>query len=119
MKSDKSNLTMLTISMGFLMIYVIFSWKWALAVSLIIGLIGIVSPYLSSKIHWVWMKIATILGYVVPNILLSLIFFLVLLPISLVYKIFNKDPLMLSNKYKSFFIDINKEVDKNSFEKTW
>ena len=119
MKKDKSNLTMLTISTGFLIIYVIFSWKWVLAASLIIGLTGIVSPYLSSKIEWAWMKIATILGYVVPNILLSLVFFLVLFPISFIYKIFNKDPLMLSNKYNSFFIDINKEVDKKSFEKTW
>lgn len=65
------------------------------------------------------MKLAKILGYIIPNILLSLVFFLFLLPISLISKLFTKDPLMLSDKYKTYFIEINKEVEKESFEKIW
>lgn len=34
-------------------------------------------------------------------------------------KIFTKDPLMLSGEYGTYFIDINREMDKKSFEKTW
>jgi hypothetical protein len=33
--------------------------------------------------------------------------------------LFSKDPLMLSDKHKSYFVDINEEVEKDSFEKTW
>jgi len=40
-------------------------------------------------------------------------------PLSLLSKLFRKDPLMLSKKYKSYFIDINKEISKESFEKIW
>ena len=105
--------------MGFLIIYLVFSIEWAIYVSLIIGVIGIISIPLSKKIEWAWMKLSILLGYIVPNIILGLVFFLVLFPTSQLAKIFNKDPLMLSGKYKSYFIDVNKEIDKKSLEKTW
>lgn len=118
MKSDTSK-SVLTISMGFLLLYLIFLWQWAIVVSLSVGIIGIISPYLSKKIEWLWMKLADVLGMVVPKILLTLVFYLFLFPIALLYRIFNKDTLMLSNKYNSYFIDVKKEFDKKSLEKTW
>lgn len=119
MKQDTSKSTILVISMGFLILYLIFSWQWAIIVSLVVGLIGIISSFLSQKIEWVWMKLAMVLGYIIPNILLSLVFFLFLFPISLFSKLFTKDPLMLSNKHKTYFIEVNKELEKESFEKIW
>lgn len=119
MKKDTSKSTILVISMGFLIVYLVFTWHWAVMVSLTVGVIGILSSYVSKKIEWFWMKIAQVLGYIIPNILLTIMFFLFLYPISLISKIFSKDPLMLSNKYKTYFIDINKEIGKKSFEKTW
>ena len=119
MKKDTSKSTILIISMGFLILYLVFAWHWAIIVSLIIGLIGITSSFLSKKIEWGWMKLANLLGYIVPNILLSIVFFLFLWPISLLSKLFNKDPLLLSKKYNTYFITINKEVNKRSFEKIW
>jgi hypothetical protein len=119
MKTDTSKSTILVISMGFLILYLAFAWQWAVMVALVVGVVGVLSSYLSQKIEWVWMKIAQLLGYIIPNILLTLMFFLFLYPISLLSKLFSKDPLMLSNQYKTYFIDINKEIDKKSFEKTW
>jgi carbamoyltransferase len=40
-----------------------------------------------------------------------------LFPMSSLSKLFNKDPLMLSGEYSTYFIVINKNIDKNSFEK--
>jgi len=119
MKTDTSKSTILIISMGFLTLYLVFSWQWAVIVSLTVGVVGIISPFLSKKIEWGWMKLAQFMGYIIPNILLSIVFFLFLFPISLLSKLFSKDPLMLSEKYKTYFIDINKEMDKGSFEKIW
>ena len=119
MKKDQSKTTILVIVVGFMLINLKFHWKWAIITSLIVGLIGIISPFLSRKIDWLWIKLTVVLSYVVPNILLSIVFFVFLFPISLISKLFKKDPLMLSNKYKSYFIDINKSFDKKSFEKTW
>ena len=65
------------------------------------------------------MKLAELTGYIIPNILLSLVFFLFLLPVSLLSKLFTKDPLMLSKKYKTYFIDVSRITDKKSFENPW
>ena len=119
MKIDTSKSTILVISMGFLVLHLLFSWQWTVIISLVLGVIGITSPYLSGKIELIWMKFAKILGYIIPNVLLSIVYYIFLFPISALSKIFNKDPLMLSRKYPTYFIDINKEIDKKSFEKIW
>ncbi len=119
MKTDKSKSTILVICMGFLLIYLKFHWKWSIITCLVIGIGSIISPYLSRQIDWLWTKLSLVLGYIVPNILLSIVFFVFLFPIALVSRLFKKDPLMLSNKYKSYFIDVNKTADKKSFEKIW
>lgn len=59
------------------------------------------------------------LGHIMPNILLSVQFFLLLIPHSTSLKLLRKDPLMLSLEHSSSFIDINKEIDKKTFEKIW
>jgi hypothetical protein len=119
MKTDTSKSTILVISTGFLILYFIFSWEWTISISLIVGIIGITSSSLSKKIEFFWMKLTRLLELIVPNILLSLIFYFFLFPISAVSKLFRKDPLMLSKKYNSYFININKEINKNTFEKIW
>jgi hypothetical protein len=119
MKTDQSKTTILVIVVGFMLIYLKFHWKWAIITSLIVGLIGIISPFLSRQIDWLWMKLSLVLSYIVPNILLSIVFFVFLFPIAIISRLFKKDPLMLSKNYKSYFIDINKSVDNKSFEKIW
>ena len=119
MKTNSSHATILTISMGFLILHLLFSWEWAVIVSLVVGITGLMSSYLSRKIEWAWMKIAKLLGYIIPNILLSIVYYLLLFPLSVLSKLSNKDPLMLSGEYPTYFIDIKKEIDKKSFEKIW
>ena len=119
MKNDTSKSTMLVISIGFLILYLLFSWQWAVIVSLVVGLMGIVSSALSRKIEWAWMKFAKILSYIIPSVLLAIIFYLILFPLSLISKLFTKDPLMLSSKYNTYFVNIEKSYDKRSLEKIW
>jgi Saxitoxin biosynthesis operon protein SxtJ len=119
MKPDTSKSTVLVICMGFLVLFLVFGWKWALYTSLGIGVLAIASTFLSQKIEWLWMKLSVVLGFIVPNILLSILFFVFLLPIALLSRLVHKDPLKLSGKYKSYFVDVNKQMDKAAFEKTW
>ena len=119
MEKDTSKSTILVISTGFLILYLIFSWQWAVLTSLIVGIIGIISGTLSRLIEKGWMELARLLSYIVPSILLGIVFYLILFPTALISKLFTKDPLMLSDKHKTYFIDINREVEKKSFEKIW
>jgi len=66
------------------------------------------------------MKLAWVLSLIIPNILLSSIFFLFLFPIALLSRLFGKkDPLMLKNPEKSVFRNQEKKFDKSSFENPW
>ena len=119
MNKEKSTEAMLTIAMGFLLLFFIFGWHWTLIVSFVVGLIGIFSTWLSMKITWLWFGLAKILGKVVNTILLTVVFCLFLTPIALLFRIFNKDPLLIKKGYDSYFITRDITFDKVSFEKPW
>jgi hypothetical protein len=119
MKSNPAK-TALTISMGFLLIFWFSQMKWALIVSLIIGIVAIFSETLSRYIELLWMKLAYVLSLIVPNIVLGVIFFAFLLPLSLLSKVFRKeDVLKLKNKFDTVYSEKNKEYDKAHFENMW
>ena len=112
--------TILTISVGFLVVFLATEWKWAIYISLIIGLIGMFSPFLSKKVDFLWMKLAWVLSLIVPKVLLSLIFYLFLFPIAALSKLFGaKDPLMLKNSNESTFRTEERVFEKSTFEKMW
>jgi hypothetical protein len=105
--------------MGFLILYLIFSWQWAVIVSLVVGILGIISGNLSRIIEKGWFAFSRLLSYFIPSILLGIVFYFFLFPLSLFSKIFTKDPLMLSNKYKTYFIDIHRGMEDGYFKKMW
>ena len=122
MKKIKSNPvhTMLVITVGFIMLYFIFKWKWFLLIAFACGLTGILSPFLSKQIDFLWMKLALLLSFIVPNILLGIIFYLFLFPIALISRIFgNKDPLKIKFKGSSLYKERERQFDKTSFENPW
>ena len=92
----------------------------ALYVSILLSLAGAFSPLLTRNIDWVWMKLAWLLGEIVPRIVLSVIFYFILTPLALLSRVFgHKDSLMLKNKYSSLFKEKSSVMDKASFEKPW
>jgi hypothetical protein len=112
--------TVLIITLGFLIVYWVTKWRWAIAVSVIIGVLGLLSGHLAKWIDLLWMKLTWILGLIIPNILLTIIFYFFLTPIALLSKVFgNKNQLTLKNTDRSLFKDRKKDFDKVSFEKPW
>lgn len=121
MKSNPTK-TVLTISVGFLIVYLITKsqYQWILIVSASVGIIGLISDYLASKIEWIWMKLTWILSLTVPNILLSLLFYLFLFPIAVLNKIFSKkNHLQLKNPKKTTWFQDDKVFDSKSMEHPW
>lgn len=112
--------TVLTISVGFIVVFLVTKMKWALMVSFGVGLVGVFSTFLSEQIDFVWGKLTWVLSLIVPNIILSIIFYLFLFPIALLSKAFGKkDPMMLKNKSTSVFRSVEKQFDARSFERTF
>ncbi|MDO5977706.1 hypothetical protein [Flavivirga spongiicola] len=112
--------TILIITIGFLIVHLITKLAWILFVALTIGFLGAISKTLAKKIDYLWIKLTWVLSMIVPNILLTIIFYMLLFPIALLSRFFgNSDPLKLKNNHSSLFIDVNKKFDKSSFKKTW
>lgn len=120
MKKSNPAQTVLTISMGFLVLFLIYGWYWVLMISLGVGIAGVFSPWLSKKIDFIWMKLAWILSLVIPPVILTIIFYLVLFPLAVLSRLLgNPDPLNLKDRTDSLFTSSGKTFEKRDFEKIW
>ncbi len=105
---------------GFLIVYVLSAWRWALFTALIIGIAGLASAFLARWIDYLWMQLAKLLSLIIPNILLSAVFYLILTPFAWLSGILGeKNPLGLKNTQSSMFRDLDRVYGKESFEKPW
>ncbi len=113
-------ITVLVITAGFAIIFLLTNAYWALWIGLVVGVLGGLSGFLARKIEWAWMKLAWLLSFVVPKILLTAIFFLVLCPLAGLSRTFGtRDPLLLQNNSKSTFKSVDKVFDAESLENPW
>ena len=113
----KSNpyLTVLTIVFGLLLLYYFFDSEVIFYTSLILSGLGVFSIKMSITIEKIWFKFSFFLSQIVPNILLSFIFYLILTPISFLSKIFKyKTEYNLRNNHKTNFVTQNKSFDNVS-----
>ncbi|NRA11480.1 MAG: hypothetical protein HRT57_05965 [Crocinitomicaceae bacterium] len=110
--------TSLVICLGFTVIGLLIDQMWPFIVALSVGGIGATIPWLASKIEQVWFGIAKVMSYIVPNVLLTAIFFAFLFPMAMLVRVFKKsDALKLKNKYESMYVTPTSKFDVESFER--
>lgn len=110
---------MFTIAVGFVFVSLVSGKEWPLYISLGTGLAGLFSDFISSKIAWAWFKLGELMNMVFPKIILTVVFYVFLLPIALLSRIGSKDPMKLKKGYASYYADRITEFKKEDFEKTW
>ena len=91
---------------------------WALSISFIFLILGLIKSRLLTPLNNLWFKFGILLGKIMSPFIMGAIFFLVVTPIGLLLKLFNKDVLNLSfNDKKSYWIEKNstKSKMKNQF----
>jgi hypothetical protein len=112
--------TVLIITLGFGILFLSTKHIWMLYVALIVGGLGAISTLLAEKIDWIWTKIGWILSKIVPNVIMTLVFYLVLTPTAFLSRLFGKkDPMDLKNTTTSLFKTKGRPFSKESFEKPW
>lgn len=119
MVNKKSTATILVLIVACLILYWMVGKKYLLITALVLGLIGIFIPYLAEKIHWGWMKLGSGMGYITGRIILILIFFLVLYPLSAASKLFRKNVVKMKPGIDSYFKDRNYVYTRKSMETPW
>ena len=91
---------------------------WSLIIAIIFFSLGLLNSKILTPLNSIWFKIGIFLGNFISPIVMAIIFFIVITPISLLLRLFNKDVLNLkNNKDKTYWIkkDGPKSKMKNQF----
>lgn len=113
-------LTLLTIVFGLLSVNFFLEEKLIFYICLLISAIGVFSIKSSKIIEKIWYKLSFYLSQIIPNILLTIIFFIILTPIALFSKIFkNNSNFITKDNNNSIYKNQIKQFDKKSFERAW
>ena len=91
---------------------------WSLIVGFVFLILGLLNSKILTPLNILWFKFGIILGKFISPIIMGIIFFFIVTPISLTMKIFGKDLLNLKyNNQKSYWIDKKgpKSKMKNQF----
>lgn len=79
---------------------------WSLIVSIIFLALGLSNSRILTPFNIIWMKFGYLLGKIIAPVVMGVIFFLVVTPIGILIKLFNKDVLNLKfNKNKTYWIE--------------
>ncbi len=119
MDKKKSTETILVLVLAGIVLYWLFGKKYLLTIAFVLGVIGVFIPFLAIQIHWAWHKIGHLMGYITGKILLSIVFFIILYPLSAVSKLFRKNAFQAKPGSSSYFKDRNMEYTKETMENIW
>ena len=85
---------------------------YLISIALIFLILGLFNSKILSPLNKVWIKFGEILGRVIAPIVMAIVYFLILTPISLLVRLFGKDliGMKFSNDIKSYWIKRKKHI---------
>jgi len=103
---------------------VIYWWfgrsPYLLLIAGILILTGLFIPPLAAIIHRGWMKLAEGIGYVMSKVVLTLVFVLVLVPLSFIARVFRKNnTIRMKPGGNSYYKKRNYTYTKENLENVW
>ena len=123
MKEKNTNVNSYEVPLTIVVFLLILNLLWNkpifIRVSLILGVLSLLSKHISGYLTFIWKKIVFALGYLNSHLLLGLVFFIILVPISFLYRLFTSDDLFLKSKKDSYFHTSEKEYQPKDIETMW
>ena len=84
---------------------------WSLVISIIFLILGLLNSKFLGPLNNSWIKLGEILGRVIAPIVMAIVYFIVLTPLSLLIKLFGKDLLQVKfSNANSYWIKRKKNV---------
>ena len=116
--------TILTLCVALVVIFFVTKKQHAyyLTLSVLLGLVGLFSVYLTSKISWAWLKLGELMGAVTGKVILSVVFFVFLFPVAIVSRIFsnNRKALQLERTTgASYYFTRNHKYEAKDLKNVW
>ena len=85
--------------------------SWSLIISIIFLILGLLNSKLLEPLNNLWIKFGEILGKIIAPIVMMIVFFIFLTPLSFVVKLFGKDLLKIKFiKKNSYWINRKKNI---------
>ncbi|MBI5056561.1 MAG: hypothetical protein HZB61_08105 [Nitrospirae bacterium] len=112
--------TAVVLSAFLLVLHYLFDKPFLIYISLILLIASLLFANLFSKFVHVWFKLGHFMGGITTKIIITFIFFAVLTPVSFLYRIFHRNPLILKRiKTSSYFTTRNYTYSPSDFKKNW
>lgn len=119
-QSKDTSKTILVIVTGLLALAWIFNMPVLVKIALVTGVISVLIPPVANAIEWAWLKIATGLGWLNSRIVLTVVYFLFLMPVAWLAKRFTKDPLALRKERRTtLFVTRDHLYTRKDLENIW
>ena len=85
---------------------------WAIPIALIFLVLGLINSKVLTPLNLIWVKFGELLGKIIAPIVMALVYFVVLTPISLILRLVNKDILKLKilKNTDSYWIKRKKKI---------
>ena len=85
---------------------------YLILISIIFLILGLLNAKILSPLNIIWIKIGELLGKIIAPIVMAIIYFIILTPISLIVRIFGKDLLGLkfTKQIKTYWIKRKKDL---------
>ena len=85
---------------------------WPIPIALIFLVLGLINSKILTPLNLIWVKFGELLGKIIAPIVMALVYFLVLTPISLILRLIKKDILKLKilKKTESYWIKREKKI---------
>lgn len=119
MQANKHKETILVITAGFLILFLLLKKDWMVYTATAVAFAGIVSPFLARIIHIAWMKLADLLGQTIPKLVLGTIFYGFVVPMGFLSGIFRKDFMFLKKRTDTYYHTRNHIFKAEDFKNPW
>lgn len=93
--------TVAVLALFFFILHLIFEIKYLDIIAVVLLAIGLFVKSIAGLIARAWLKFAEIIGKVNSVILLGFVFYILLTPLALLYRLFNRNPLNLKKDFVS------------------
>jgi hypothetical protein len=111
--------TILVLVLALGLFYWVHKKTYLLTAAFIIGVTGLLVPAAAKAIHWLWMKLAEGMGFVMSKILLTAVFIIIVIPLGWLSGKLGKSSIKLKPGGNSYFRERNHTCSKEDLENTW
>ncbi len=119
MNREKGLETVIILALASLIIYLKFDAIWAIYLALGLLVISFISKKITITIAEAWFYFAHYLGLVMNQIIMFIIFYVVLTPLSFFQRLMGSNQILKKNKSNSYFRKRNHLFTRKDIERPW